>query len=672
MRTRLRAFAEAVAGMALVLTVAPATAHDQGISSARLSLQQTSGRAAISWRSNREPRIHKGADGTLGLDATFDVVYTDDGGNRAHFDMPDPWINAGPVARYRNPSAPGGRGGVRLASIKDGSSAKVMARSLGDSSVIDIQLPGPNGITVMLTINNPNDGSTHRLCSRFPAASTRFRTTPNGRNLRAKGGMPAPCPTPATSQLPCPSWPMYGATLARTFSAPCPSSLTTANTPTLLPAWSFDTAKTVTASPVVAGGIVYVGDWAGIMYAVDAADGSLVWSYQTAPAPGSAFGPIDSSAAIADLPVRRLVIFGAGPRLYALDAADGSLVWVTYVGAVDGGGTPILPNDPIQVESSPLVWNDTVYVGMDTHNHPDADTGGIRGGVLALDVHTGNVLWKFEPELGLGEGCGGVWSSPALDPSRGLVFFGTANCERDPAHPVWASPHVEDVSAIDAATGAPVWAANLHVPNRLDVDFGATPNLFMDADGRTVVGAGGKDALYYALDPDTGTTFWSTLAAEPGNIMEDFAVGGFIGSPAIFGGNVFGGTALGGAPYFHALDGRNGGILWQDFTVGPSYAASATVNGVVFHGALDNLLRGYDAASGTILFSMPLQGPISSGPAIVGDSLYVGSGTSSSDLCAKPGDDPLSVVIFDLCLQLFEESLGATGAVHAFRLPPLP
>src|SRR5205814_7475660 len=95
-------------------------------------------------------------------------------------------------------------------------------------------------------------------------------------------------------------------------------------------------------------------------------------------------------------------------------------------------------------------------------------------------------LWKFDPEAGVayrgrdmlttgsgtGTGCAGVWSSPAVDVDKDLVFFGTSSCS---------------VDGVD--TGEHVWAVNLHSgalewsygppreSTRYDDDFGASPNL---------------------------------------------------------------------------------------------------------------------------------------------------------------------------------------------------
>ncbi len=461
----------------------------------------------------------------------------------------------------------------------------------------------------------------------------------------------------ATSEWPCGSWGMYGAGVGRTFSTECPTAIDPLSARTLVPAWVVRTPRTVTASPAVVEGTVYVGDWGGTMYALSLADGAKRWTYQTEHAPGAAFGPIVSSAAVADVAVdgdlRRLVVFGAGPRLYALDAADGSEVWVLdrSMGIADTS---------TELESSPVVHAGVVYVGIDTHGRPATATGGVRGGLLAVDAATGALLWEFNPELEQpGQGCGGVWSSPAIDTVQGTVLLATANCAADAAAFTW-NEHTEAVTALDLADGSVRWAFQPHPPNRLDLDFGSTPNLItLPGSGRRLVGIGNKDAVYYALDPVDGSVVWSRQVAEPGNLQEDFAIGGFIGSTATWRGGVFGGTALGGPPWFHALDG-DGTPRWSGLA-GPTYGASAVVNGVVLTGDLTATLKAFDAVTGLPLSVFPLFGPISSGPAVAGDMVVIGSGTSSSDLCAKeqPGSGG--------CYALFDATLGGIGAVTALR-----
>lgn len=198
------------------------------------------------------------------------------------------------------------------------------------------------------------------------------------------------------------------------------------------------------------------------MYALDLDDGALIWSFQTADAAGATYGPIVSSAAVAEasIPGRghtRLVIFGAGPHIYALDATTGQPVWETPVGAG-------FPGEPAEVESSPLVWGDKVYVGRDVHNQPGDQTGGVRGGLLELDLPTGVLTWTYEPEAAAGQppsGCGGIWGSPVVDVETGLLYFGSANCPAvndSPALPM------EEITAIELATHQARWTFRPHQP----------------------------------------------------------------------------------------------------------------------------------------------------------------------------------------------------------------
>jgi len=514
----------------------------------------------------------------------------------------------------------------------------------GQGSVIRVPLGGP--VVIPETVK---DGLT------FPDGLGVY--TPRAASKRGAG----------TSQWACGSWGMYGRTLSRQFSTDCPSGISPETVSTLQPAWTFRVPPapgdqtTFTATPAIVDGVVYVGSWNGFFYALNLEDGSVIWEHETVPAVGATFGPIVSSAAVADVGNRRLVYFGAGPRLYALDASDGREVWVRHFGKL-----PKDAADPAEVESSPVVWNNTVYVGMDVHNQRGDETGNNRGGVFALNAATGAIRWEYHSELAAKQpasGCGGVWSSPTIDAQTGLLYFGTANCPAVNDNPKLP---MEEITALRARNGQRVWTFRPHQPpgqdgyDDQDEDFGATPNLFHDANGRKILGAGSKDGSYYALDPRTGKVLWSTSVTSPAP-----GVGGFIGSPSVLDGNVFGGVAIGSPTWYHSLDGATGEVRWQG-AAGPTYAASAAVNGVVFAGALDFTVKAFDAETGRVLWISPALGAVSSGPAIVGDWVLIGSGTSTSDACAK--DLPAS----DVCVAFFDAALSQQGGLHAYRLPALP
>lgn len=521
------------------------------------------------------------------------------------------------------------------------------------------------GVVLSLPDIGPGDGNGTVRRIRFVDGEPLYPETmnaglafPDGMGVVPLTGAPAPparTAAQATSAGRCGNWSMYGAELGRTFSTECPTSISPQSTPSLIPAWTVKTPKTVTASPVVDNGTVYVGDWSAQFYALRLSDGKERWRFQAEAAPGAAFGPIVSSAAVTDTGDRRLVIFGAGPRLYALDADTGQQVWVVDLSRG-------LAATPTEIESSPVVHEGVVYVGVDTHNKPEDQTGGVRGGLLAVGVVDGRTRWAFHPELDQpGVGCGGVWSSPVVDTVNRHVLIATGNCSATGDRFTW-NRHTEAVTAlrIDGDHGV-AWTFNPHEPNRADIDFGATPNIItIPGTGQRLVGAGNKDGLYYAVDAATGKPVWQTKVAEPGNIDDGFAIGGFIGSPATWRGNVFGTTALGGPPWYHSLDGATGASRWSG-VAGPSYAASAVVNGVVFAGDLTGTLKAFAADSGAPLGVWPLLGPISSGPAIAGDTVVIGSGTATTDVCAK------EIPVAAECGVVATQTLGALGGIHAFR-----
>jgi Zn-dependent M28 family amino/carboxypeptidase len=149
--------------------------------------------------------IEKGGRGDpKRLQGTFEVRYTDDARVRGEFALPSPWLlNRTGLAKYVNRGAPRGRGAVRLAVIKHGKMAKVVAFGLGDAQALGLAAPPSErgGITTVLAVANGNDGSVRRMCTRFAVADGSTVVLKDmrpgaGRKLVATGGVPAPCPEP--------------------------------------------------------------------------------------------------------------------------------------------------------------------------------------------------------------------------------------------------------------------------------------------------------------------------------------------------------------------------------------------------------------------------------------------------------------------------------------------
>lgn len=384
------------------------------------------------------------------------------------------------------------------------------------------------------------------------------------------GPAPAPAPLPAAGSCSVTpgAWPEYQGD--PTHAADACSGIDTANVTSLRPAWFVGTAGAVTDTPAVAYGSVFAGDYSGQFYAIGESSGRIEWTFDTIAAHNcfvdaadphadshqTGFGEITASPAAVTVGGVPTVFVGAGASLFALDAATGACRWADDL-------DPASPTDAIEVESSPLVDTatnpPTVIVGDDDNSSP----GITVTGVTAFDALTGALLWRYEPERDLtlypsqfggsaaatldcgdgtpnaycnpahirglapnsseyADGCGDVWSSPALDdtyvdpagdnqfegsgtirqsgwfpkqitasggPSQdGLVVFGTGNCSAvpDPAAALAHGDYVDNqaVFALDPLTGVRVWDFvqpynaydnNPAEPGGGDDDFGSSP-----------------------------------------------------------------------------------------------------------------------------------------------------------------------------------------------------
>jgi outer membrane protein assembly factor BamB len=511
-------------------------------------------------------------------------------------------------------------------------------------------------------------------------------------------------------------WPMYGHDLTHTFSVPAGcSAITKSNVATLLPSWYFHTKDSVTASPAVSHGILYVGTWDGTFYALDAATGALRWSYRIKTTTPSAFGRIVSSASVVTAgrgaERRRVVIFGGGSRVWALDALTGRKLASINLDPRTPADRRAGQSDPrvVEVESSPAVTNARggrrhIYVGMDVHDEPRVG----RTGLVALTLVPGprwrlQPRWKYDVETGRvyrgragltrgsghGLGCGGIWSSPTVDLSRHLVVVGTASCDYPGAAYARHRNYSEELLAVRTTTGHRAWSYRpedqLKKAERVpaaenDADFGASPNIFRVQGGRQVVGDGSKSARYYVRGLRSGRKVSTAYAGQSGVLQSGFAVGGFIGSSGIERGpggaarRVIGGTAIPHSVHdinkstwdVRAMDPRTGKIDWVYRLGAPTYGATSVVNGIAFVTlTVQSDVIALDADTGRLLWTAPVVGPPSSTAVVVGDSVYVATGTRETDLEYKAVNDQLQNGMKGL---IGESPLSPVSGVQAFRL----
>lgn len=460
-------------------------------------------------------------------------------------------------------------------------------------------------------------------------------------------------------------WPMYGRGPDRTFSN-LASGIRKADVAHLELAWSFTPGDAVTATPVVVDGAVYVGSWDGTFYALSAKDGHVRWSFDVdcqnavIPVPARCLAPgetppdrlssdgglVTSTALVQD----GKVYFAGGKTLYALRASNGRLLWKRVLcGNPDVAGCEHDDADPTRIFSSPVIRHGRLLVGRSVDGAP-----GYRGGIDAIDPDDGHVVWSFEVDpvvdasgapvrgpdgrvLAQNRGCGNVWTSASI--AGDLAIFGTADCQG-----LAAGPYTETLLALDARTGALAWTFRANdEANTCDFDFGATANVF-SSKKETDLGVGNKNGTYYLLNAKDGSLKWKT------NVVYGGQDGGFIGSTATDGQRVFGGTGYGelGAPAcdpsnpadsdlqdpsMHAFDLATGAVLWEGYGA-YTFAPSAVSSELVFTGTaglgafLPASLRIYDKATGDVLLDLAQPGSVSSGVALVGRSMYFGTGDS--------------------------------------------
>ncbi len=423
------------------------------------------------------------------------------------------------------------------------------------------------------------------------------------------------------------SWPLYGQDLSGA-KATEGTGISPENASGLAPSWAATVAGPVSSTPIIAGGVAYVGSYDGNLYAIDLATGTEVWTYATGTAVLEPNLQIDlgitGSAAWDDGVV---YVGDAAAAVHAVDAATGEALWVTTVDTQ--------PNASIW--SSPVVVDGTVYVGVASV----AKQVGFRGSVVALDAATGDLLWQayMVPE---GADGAGVFAVPAVDESRGLVYVGTQN-----AYTANPAPYGNVISmvALDMATGEVAWAFNAP-PNDGqtapidDVGFSASPNLFtveIDGVSRDLVGEGQKSGVYWALDRETGEVIWQTQISPAGFL------GGMEGTSAVADGIIavpatdwpeFDGPATG---LVSGLDAATGEVLWVATQTAPAASPVGIADGVVFHAGLDGVVHAYDLTDGTELWSFDLGGSASGGIAIADGTVVVGAATPLFAPFIRPG-----------------------------------
>jgi len=329
------------------------------------------------------------------------------------------------------------------------------------------------------------------------------------------------CNAPAS---PAGEWPTYGADLSNTRHQSDEHVIGTSNAGSIAPAWIYPTPGLINATPIVDGGCVFiasngVGAQDAQIAAVDADSGHEVWAYQMTIGTPSFGGPAVSTPALWGNLVITPINKKAGPFLVANDRSTGVEMWRTTLDTQKDSG----------VNGSAVVYDGMVLIGF--FGNADASSHE-HGGFLILDAATGQVLKKTytipEADFEQGYDGAGIWSTPAVDTSTGFAYAGTSN-PHSPHHEHARSDALvkidlnrdstnfgEIVASYKGVSDTVVPDAS-HQPAcdtkddiyysysfsttclAVDLDFGASPNLFTDANGHKRIGDLQKAGIYHIV-----------------------------------------------------------------------------------------------------------------------------------------------------------------------------
>jgi outer membrane protein assembly factor BamB len=463
----------------------------------------------------------------------------------------------------------------------------------------------------------------------------------------------------AGAAAPAGSWPDPNGGIANTRDVPG-SAISAANVSRLREAWTFKLAGTaaagvsgigsLTAAPVVQGGVVYLQDEDANVYAVTLATGKLKWEYQVGIPEKTGPGP--DGVAVAD----GTVYGDSSTSVFALNAATGKTRWVN---------SGLLTSSQGSFEIQPQVAGGRVYLAS-------AYGSGPGGGVLmALNASTGRRLWTFNTVTGqgagvraLGLGSGGAWETPLVG-SDGSVTFGIGNPYQSIgqaiAHPS-RQLYTDSAVNLDAATGKLRWYYQAVPDDFQDHDLQASP-VSADVQGVPAIIAGGKVGYVYALNARSGALLWKTpVGAHNGHdndsllalshqvtvtfpyTIEPGALGGILSDLAVADGSVYAATIDLPITYtskssvtgnkaagpetgeLEALSLATGTVEWDTKFSSMPLGAATVSNDLVFTTLYNGALVALNRSTGAIVYRHQLPTSSNAPIAVFGNTVLVPAG----------------------------------------------
>ncbi|MGV3561116.1 outer membrane protein assembly factor BamB family protein [Larkinella arboricola] len=306
------------------------------------------------------------------------------------------------------------------------------------------------------------------------------------------------------------------------------NQINTSNVTQLQPAWTFSMQDMKTGArpgrsecnPIVVDGVMYATSARHWVYAVNAASGEQIWSFD--PFDGAEGGGVSRGVTYWEEGNDRRILVTGGDQLFALDARTGKPI--TSFGKNGRVSMNVgMRDDPETISVIPtspgIVYKDLLIMGAEVSELYGAQPGYIR----AYHCKTGRLVWTFHTIPLPGEpgyeswpkdaykyaGGANDWAGMSLDPERGLVFLALGSPSYDfyGADRIGKNLYGNSVVALDAATGQYRWHFQTVHHDLWDYDLPAPPNLVtVERDGKRVdaVAQVTKHGFIFVFDRETG------------------------------------------------------------------------------------------------------------------------------------------------------------------------